>query len=166
MLLGEQRGGFLGGRAGVDFVLGGGLDHAGRRFLVLGMRALLLERARRGTAAPSGSGSLTASRTSSQPFFAPGTEPLTKIRPRVDVGADDFEVLLGALLVTHVAGHLLVLEDLARILALTGRTERTVRDRDAVGGAHAAEAPALHAALAKPLPCVWPETSTIWPAMK
>src|SRR4029079_3097999 len=36
---------------------------------------------------------------------------------------------------------------LARILALTGRTERAVADRDAVGGAHAAETPALHAAL-------------------
>src|SRR5690606_24465827 len=35
---------------------------------------------------------------------------------------------------------------LARILALSGRTKRTVRDRDTVGGAHAAEAPALHAA--------------------
>ena len=98
-----------------------------------------------------GTGSLTASRTSSQAFLAPGTEPLTKIRPRVGVGADDFEVLLGALLVAHVAGHLLVLEDLARILALTGRTERTVADRDAVGGAHAAEAPALHARPGKAL---------------
>src|SRR5204863_91557 len=54
--------------------------------------------------------------------------------------------LLGAELVTHVAGHLLVLEDLARILALTGRTERAVRDRDAVSGAQTAEAPTLHAA--------------------
>jgi hypothetical protein len=35
------------------------------------------------------------------------------------VGADDFEVLLGALTVAHVAGHLLVLEHLARILAVT-----------------------------------------------
>ena len=43
-------------------------------------------------------------------------------------------------------GHLLVLEDAARILAVAGRTERTVRDRDAVGGAKTAEAPALHAA--------------------
>ena len=65
----------------------------------------------------------------------------------LDVGADDLEILLGAILVTHVAGHLLVLEDLARILALAGRTERTVRDGDAVGGAQTAEAPALHAAL-------------------
>ena len=45
-----------------------------------------------------------------------------------------------------MAGHLLVLEDAARILALAGRAERAVRQRDAVGGAKAAEAPALHAA--------------------
>jgi hypothetical protein len=43
-------------------------------------------------------------------------------------------------------GHLLVLEDAARILALTGRTVGTVRDGNAVGGAHASEAPALHRA--------------------
>src|SRR3546814_10467075 len=45
-----------------------------------------------------------------------------------------------------MAGYLFFLEDAAGILALTGRTERAVRDRNAVGGAHAAEAPALHAA--------------------
>src|SRR5690606_28774220 len=42
-LLGEQGGGFLGGGAGVDLVLGGSLDHAGRRLLVLGSRTLLVE---------------------------------------------------------------------------------------------------------------------------
>src|SRR6187402_3093591 len=36
VLLGEQRSGFLFGRAGVDRMLGGGLDHAGRRFFMLG----------------------------------------------------------------------------------------------------------------------------------
>src|SRR5437870_1562529 len=45
-----------------------------------------------------------------------------------------------------MAGHLLVLEGLAGILASAGRTDRAVRDRDAVGGAQAAEIPALHAA--------------------
>src|SRR5690606_28421974 len=64
----------------------------------------------------------------------------------LDVGADDFQVLLGAVLVAHVAGHLLVLEDPARILALTGRTKRTVADRHAVRCTHTAEAPALHTA--------------------
>src|SRR5690606_6472410 len=44
-------------------------------------------------------------------------------------------------------GHLLVLEDLARILALTGRTVSTVTDRHTVRCMHAPEAPALHRAL-------------------
>src|SRR3546814_15802857 len=44
----------------------------------------------------------------------------------------------------HVAGHLLVLEDAARILAVTCRTMRTVADRNTVGRAHTAETPALH----------------------
>src|SRR4051812_44186212 len=39
------------------------------------------------------------------------------------VGADDLEILLGAVLGTHVAGHLLVLEDSARILPLAGRAQ-------------------------------------------
>src|SRR3546814_10796042 len=43
-----------------------------------------------------------------------------------------------------MAGHLLVLEDAARILAVTGRTMRTVADRNTVGRAHTAETPALH----------------------
>jgi hypothetical protein len=82
--------------------------------------------------------------TSSQVPFEPGTEPLTKIRPRSTSVRTIFQVLLGALTVAHVAGHLLVLEDAARILAVTGRTVGTVADRHAVGGAHTAEAPALH----------------------
>src|SRR4051812_1875515 len=45
-----------------------------------------------------------------------------------------------------MTGHLLVLEGLARILTAASRTDRTVRHRDAVGGAQAAEVPALHAA--------------------
>ena len=43
-------------------------------------------------------------------------------------------------------GHLLVLEHAARILAVAGRTVRTVRDGNAVGRAETAEAPALHRA--------------------
>src|SRR5262249_3609893 len=46
----------------------------------------------------------------------------------------------------HVAGHLLVLPGLAGILPAAGRTDRTMRDRHTVGGAQAAEIPALHAA--------------------
>src|SRR5205814_6434525 len=45
-----------------------------------------------------------------------------------------------------VAGHLLVLEALAGILTSAGRTDRTMRYRDTVGGAKPAEIPALHAA--------------------
>ena len=62
------------------------------------------------------------------------------------VRADDLEVLLGAVTGAHVAGHLLVLEDAARILAVTRRTVRAVRDGNAVGGAQTAEVPALHGA--------------------
>ena len=42
-----------------------------------------------------------------------------------------------------MTGHLLAFEDLAGVLALAGRTVRTVRYGDAVGGAHAAEIPSL-----------------------
>src|SRR3546814_15009980 len=63
-----------------------------------------------------------------------------------DLGADDFQILLRALTVAHVAGHLLVLEDLARILAVTRRTVRAVRDGHAVCRAQTAEVPALHRA--------------------
>src|SRR5258708_23449402 len=45
-----------------------------------------------------------------------------------------------------MTGHLLVLESLAASLPAAGRTDRTVRHRDSVGGAKAAEIPALHAA--------------------
>src|SRR5690606_388993 len=42
-LLSEQRFGLFRGRTGVDFVLGSRFDHAGRSFLVLRQRALLLQ---------------------------------------------------------------------------------------------------------------------------
>src|SRR4051812_11052933 len=75
-----------------------------------------------------------------------GNRALDEDEAALDVGADHFEILLGAVGGAHMAGHLLVLEDAARILTLTGRTERAVRERHAVGGAKTAEAPALHAA--------------------
>src|SRR3954453_19405743 len=62
------------------------------------------------------------------------------------IGADDLEVLLSAIARAHVAGHLLVLEHATRILAVAGRTVRTVRDRNAGRGAQALEVPALHGA--------------------
>src|SRR3546814_4170827 len=75
-----------------------------------------------------------------------GDAALDEQQAALDVRADDFQVLLGPLAVAHVTGHLLVLEDAARILAVTRRTMGAVADRHAVGGAHAAEAPALHGA--------------------
>src|SRR3954469_8063207 len=63
-----------------------------------------------------------------------------------NVGLHYAQIQRGDAIDAHVTGHLLVLERLAGILASAGRTDRTVRDRDAVGGAQAAEIPALHAA--------------------
>src|SRR3954469_19026548 len=63
-----------------------------------------------------------------------------------NVGLHDAQIERGDAIDTHVAGHLLVLEGLAGILTTTGRTDRTMRDRDTVGGAQAAEIPALYAA--------------------
>src|SRR6204780_4876272 len=62
------------------------------------------------------------------------------------VGLHDLEIERGHPVDTKMAGHFLVLEGLAGVLAAAGRTDRTVRDRHAVGGAQTAEIPALHAA--------------------
>ena len=100
-----------------------------------------------GFGALAGSATLTASRTRIQAPFEPGTAPRIRIRPR----SASVETISTFCVVTRVgaqvAGHLLALEHLARILALAGRTVRTVRDRDAVRGATAAEVVALHDAL-------------------
>src|SRR6202790_2607043 len=63
-----------------------------------------------------------------------------------NVGLHHAQIERGDAIDAHVTGHLLVLERLAGILTSAGRTDRTVRDRDAVGGTQAAEIPALHAA--------------------
>ncbi|CAK7255883.1 protein of unknown function [Shinella sp. WSC3-e] len=60
------------------------------------------------------------------------------------VGGDDFEVLGGDARLAHVAGHALALPDLARVLVVTRRTVRTVRDGHAVRCTKAAEVVALH----------------------
>src|SRR5262245_8315007 len=62
----------------------------------------------------------------------------------LDVGLHHREIERGNALDAHVAGHLLVLEGLARILATTRGTMRAMRDRHAVRGAQTAEVPALH----------------------
>src|SRR4051812_19527782 len=125
----RSRGGFSRRLSGsVVFVLGGGAEarRIGRRF-----RARRLDRV-----------------LDEQPAaLVAGHGALHEEEAALDVGADDLEILLGAVLRAHMAGHLLVLEDPARILALAGRAERAVRERDAVGGAQTAEAPALHSAL-------------------
>src|SRR3954451_20258886 len=64
----------------------------------------------------------------------------------LDVGLHHAQVQRSDAIDAHVAGHLLVLEGLAGILASAGRTDRPMRYRDAVGGAQAAEIPALDAA--------------------
>src|SRR6266480_3833354 len=62
------------------------------------------------------------------------------------VGLHHAQIERGDAIDNNVTGHLLVLEGLAGILPATGRTDRAVRHRDAVGGAQAAEIPALNAA--------------------
>src|SRR3954453_23855793 len=64
----------------------------------------------------------------------------------LDIELNDPKVERGDAVDAHVTGHLLVLPGLARVLTATGRTDRTVRDRDAVSGAQTAEVPALHTA--------------------
>ena len=69
---------------------------------------------------------LTASRTETQPPFAPGTAPRTMIRPRSLSVLHHLKIQRGDALVAHVAGHLLALEYLAGVLALAGRAVAAV----------------------------------------
>src|SRR6185312_386953 len=64
--------------------------------------------------------------------------------PALAVGGNDAEILRGHTRIAVMAGHLLVLEDLAGILALPGRAMAAMRDRHAVGGAQAAEIVPAH----------------------
>src|ERR1700733_9880386 len=74
----------------------------------------------------------------------PGHRALDQNETALGVGADDTKVLRRHAISSHMAGHLLVLPRLTRILAATGRSVRTVGDRHAMGGAQAAKVPALH----------------------
>src|SRR5262249_18964690 len=76
--------------------------------------------------------------------FMAGDRALHVDQALIGVRLDDLQVLLRDALDAQMAGHLLAREGTARILAVTGRTVRAVRDRDAVGGAKTAEIPALH----------------------
>src|ERR1051326_2222178 len=62
------------------------------------------------------------------------------------VGLHDLEIERRHAVDAEMAGHLFVLEGLARVLTATGRAVRAMRDRHAVRGAQAAEVPALHRA--------------------
>src|ERR1700749_3294458 len=75
-----------------------------------------------------------------------GNRAFDQDQAALDVGRNHTQVERGNAVDAHVAGHLLVLEGLAGVLTAAGRTDRAVRDRDAVGGAQAAEVPALHTA--------------------
>src|SRR5256885_6022189 len=75
-----------------------------------------------------------------------GNGALDEDQAALDVGRDHTQIERGDAVDTHVTGHLLVLEGLAGVLTAAGRTDRAVRDRDAVGGAQTAKVPALHAA--------------------
>src|SRR6202043_1413059 len=58
----------------------------------------------------------------------------------------DFEIEGGHAVHAKMAGHFLVLEGLARVLAAARRADRAMRDRYAVARPQAGEIPALHAA--------------------
>src|SRR5580693_10802937 len=62
------------------------------------------------------------------------------------VGLHDFDIERDHPVDTEMAGHFLVFEGLAGVLAPAGRSDRAVRDRYAVACPQAGEIPALHAA--------------------
>src|SRR5262249_1939515 len=75
-----------------------------------------------------------------------GHRALDQDEAALDVGLHHLEIERGDALDAHVAGHLLVLEGLAGILAAAGRAMRAVRDRHPLCGAQAVEIPTLHGA--------------------
>src|SRR5579884_2256846 len=62
----------------------------------------------------------------------------------LDIGLHHLQIERGYPLDAEMAGHLLVLESFAGILAAAGRTVRTMRNRHAVAGAQTGKIPALH----------------------
>src|SRR6185437_9355206 len=71
--------------------------------------------------------------------FGAWHRPLDEEKPALGVGRDHAQVLRGDALVAVMTCHLLVLEHLARVLALPGRAVAAVRNRDAVRRAQTAE---------------------------
>src|SRR5258705_11826149 len=80
------------------------------------------------------------------PALGAGNGAFDQDQAALNVGLHHAQIERGDTIDAHVAGHLLVLEGLAGILTSAGRTDRAMRYRDTMGGAQAAEIPALHAA--------------------
>ena len=95
----------------------------------------------------------------------PGTAPFDQDQPFVTVGIHNTQVLGGHPLCAHVTGHFLALEHLARVLTLTGRTVRTMRNRHTMSCPQSAEVVPLHRT-GKTLTDRRPVTSTYCPETK
>src|SRR4051794_26466017 len=67
-----------------------------------------------------------------------GHRTLDQDETALDVGLHHLEIERGDAIDAHMSRHLLILEGLARILPAAGRTDRAMRNRDAVTGAQAA----------------------------
>src|SRR6478735_713416 len=133
---------FFGARVMRQFVDRVGFDHVGGRLFVNSLAGPKTRRERRVLVARN----LDRVLDEQPATLRAGHRALDEEQTALGVGTHDLEILLRAIAVTHLTGHLLVLENLARILALASRAERTVRNRDAVRSAQALEAPPLHAA--------------------
>src|SRR5690348_6986194 len=143
-LLGGDRGDFLVARQRRDFVHRSLIDQTGLRHFQFLDLAAFEDRRRIRRRVRTRQLDRVADR---QPrALVTGHRALDEQQPADRVGADHLEVLLGAVTSTHMAGHLLVLEHAARILAVARRTVRAVRNGNAVSRAKTAEAPALHRA--------------------
>src|SRR6476469_3032359 len=144
-LLGGDRGDFLVARKRRDLVDGCIVDQAGRGKLGLVDLRLGVDQARRIWCVLI-TWELDGVADGQPRALVAGDRSLDEQKPADRVRADDLQVLLSPVAGAHVAGHLLVLEDSARILAVTSRTVRAVRDGHAVRRAETAEVPALHGA--------------------
>src|ERR1051325_10758593 len=80
--------------------------------------------------------------------FAARHRALDHQQAALGIGDNHLQALRRYPLGPEMAGHLLVLEGLARVRALPGRAVAAVRDRDAVGRAQPAEIVPLHRAAA------------------
>src|SRR5258708_10262648 len=107
-------------------LLGRSLGFAARNLELAGLRSFLRQRLLDGVA------------HANPAALGAGNGTFDEDQAALDVELNDAEVERGDAIDTHVTGHLLVLPGLARVLTTTGRTDRTMRDRHAVGGAQTA----------------------------